>query len=444
MKKKIEIKFSRAHTAVGAGITNSVAPLYHYREERPDSILFRNNKLLKVLNDNLSNRISRLPMDYSRDSGMYTIPATSCIEFLEALKEVASKYQDKIFVSKNNLENLIDKLKELNYLTTEQAIEYKNQIPSIYTLEDMENDARYSKNPMLAYEVAIKHKEKNASGFYNPIDWLLNAIEFDIEKRYITLDNIQDLLENIGTAKINRLLHHGTENAIMLLDEIAKCPSITRIYFGTFFDPSCVNQHFTEFLKKANYLKALDMGATWSAEDRMRPHHIKYLAEGMKFNTSVEEIRLCDQYVGDEGLLKLITALEKNSNNKLKTLNLFCSGISNSGAIKLLQYMEGNKPLTNVNLYYNSRVSDETNKDIQQLASVKRGKMPPAFFRKYKLKEKQLTARSVAHAIWLEDKNPISTDKNIQRFSLWAGKKNIDFGVKEVKQELDRTYVLKR
>lgn len=66
----------------------------------------------------------------------------------------------------------------------------------------------------------------------------------------------------------------------------------------------------------------------------------------------------------------------------------------------------------------------------------------PSFLSYLKVKPKQLTAETVAHALWLTDKGVKPTNASKTAFELWAKKQNLLFNQDDVERCLASSYVM--
>lgn len=88
---------------------------------------------------------------------------------------------------------------------------------------------------------------------------------------------------------------------------------------------------------------------------------------------------------------------------------------------------------------------NETEFDTLQKNINNVGPLPkPEFLSTTKISKSQpLTAQRVARALWLYDKDVVTTSLAKNKFALWATKNHLDFGLKEVESELNARYTLR-
>lgn len=276
---------------------------------------------------------------------------------------------NKYEIRRNILKNFLDNLCENKYLTltNQDKAQFLESFPSSYGYKDMKEDATRQKDADLVLKMVmhlLKEKEYSSA-----IHWLSIAKVYNPEHDFFKNPaNIQALLSQVtGNLTINSLFRENKH--AWLLDQIAICPAIEDLYFGTFFNPDCVNENFANFLAKTSFVKTLQLGATWSADMRMRLDHVQYLAKGLTSNISVQNIELSSQLIGDEGLILIIEALKANLGNKVTSLNVASCSITAVGAEALLNYMRMNNPLIHVNLYGNRNIPPELVKTVHAMAN---------------------------------------------------------------------------
>lgn len=373
IKTEISMGFMEGGSFNGMQEINSMLPLQSYQLKIGDGIVFTSSDLEKALRSR-SIVVFNLPNDWQHK---HHIPATEYFVFFEILSQliVTQKYE----VRRNVLKNFLDTLCERNYLTSLQKAQYLETIPSSYEYLDMKEDATRYKNADLVLNMVRHLFEKK--DYSVAIHWLSVAKEYNPDHDFFKNPaNVQALLLQItNSLTINSLFLE--EKHKWLLDQIAICPAIEKLYFGTFFEPHCINDRFEEFLSNALFIKTLHLGATWSANKRMKPVHVQYLARGLERNTSVQKIELCYQSIGDEGLIMIVEALKANPANKVVDLNLADTNLSGVGAAALLVYMQLHKEQIQVNLACNDKIPRELLENIDAVEKREKGQqMSLCFF----------------------------------------------------------------
>lgn len=198
------------------------------------------------------------------------------------------------------------------------------------------------------------------------IHWLIQAYQFKPDVN-IDVDEFLASLEHISYQKIFK-------NPIpSLLMALCRNTTIKQFTFGLSCDPECITDNFFRYLSETHALKELNMSRMTNINDlfysdqpgyKSRYPHLPYdkiqlLAKGLHVNDSIESLILTDQLLGNEGLIILLEALEKNPQTKLKELNIACTGITQEGQHALEKFLETNTTLESVNVYGNKIISKE-------------------------------------------------------------------------------------
>jgi len=192
LKTPIVLYFKKGGGREGTAIVNGLKS-YEYRAILPDSILFHFN-MGSTFTVKVESQIERLfrrlpdlyqfPMEYTHDSGKYAVPMSSLTEFFDLLKRVMTRYPDKFYISKYDFTSLLTALATANYLTTAQVAHYTEIIPVIYSIDDMERDARTNRDADLALKLARLHREQGDSS--SQVYWLDQARDFKPDHPFFT------------------------------------------------------------------------------------------------------------------------------------------------------------------------------------------------------------------------------------------------------------------
>ena len=142
-----------------------------------------------------------------------------------------------------------------------------------------------------------------------------------------------DLMANIAT-QVNKFGEGTVPFALECIAECKREKSVVHI---------CLAQAFGSGLKLQN---ANFRGAT------LRKLYIAFLAEAMKVNTTLAQLSVWSNNIGDAGAASLAEAMKVNT--KLTQLDLQSNNIGDAGAASLAEAMKVNTTLTQVNLKSNN------------------------------------------------------------------------------------------
>lgn len=356
MKYKIKLKFIKFADYCGMRIVNGK----DYTRDvvnLPDSILiiadiYCNYEVSSVINK----MILALPgyyqlrTMYCKDYGEDAIPAKNITALFNLLIKITTTYKDMFYIGKNEFDSLLNNLVENNYLTRNQASLYKPKIPVEYDFEEMKQDAKNRRDADLALKLAELCKKAGRTSSF--IVWLYDVKNYNNSHAFFANpENIAVSLNGIESADLHYLFEEGT-SAQWLLDSIAVCPTFRCLSFDLLFDARCcVNKTFSEFLTNTKYVSELRMRSAADLPNKMTVKHAQILANGLRLNRSVETLDLCDQWdIGDDGLIAIIDALVANAQTRIKKLNLNGCGITERGAMYLLENLNKIPSLCYVNL----------------------------------------------------------------------------------------------
>jgi len=356
MTFQLQLNFSKIYPDTRLMVINSSTPDHHEIEDSLDGMLLGSLRVPHFPDHNVALKIEAEICTLSElyqisDSRKYVVPAKHAMKALDCLSALAAEYADFIYIGKNDFIALLGNLVESGHLTPEKADHYRKTTPVVYTIKDMEADAKIKRDADLALKLAQSYKEDGCTT--DQLYWLNQAKHFDSAHPFFAVpDNLRASLDGIEKADMRFLFDEG-DAGNWLLDPIAACPTFKHLCFGNNFHPKWINETFADFIKKSQYVSILDLGVGEPTRVKMTPEHAKVLARALRGNCSVEALLLCEQNIGDEGLKAIIDALIQNPEARLKNLNVFACDITGWGARYLLDNIEKIPSLRTVNLKYN-------------------------------------------------------------------------------------------
>lgn len=177
------------------------------------------------------------------------------------------------------------------------------------------------------------------------LEWLCRAQEYA---------NGQDLSENND---LYNLLKKFTKVYSIIFDpnikkltaEILKCNSIKKLEL--YRTPPNHYQNIEDFLRKSKTIKEVYLR---HFRDPFTPSEIApYIASGLSNNTSIQKLDLFGNWICDEGVIKILEAIESNPHSKITELNLCECGLGDKSAQKVLDVLEKKRNITHVNIFRN-------------------------------------------------------------------------------------------
>lgn len=301
------------------------------------------------------------------------IPAVQAPDFFMLLKNFLTENK-KYYISKKAFETILLQLKDIGSITEEQAAYFREKVPTKYMIRDMEQDALNNKDANLALQIA--KKEVIALHRNVQLYWILQALSFDSQHVFFQSENpLLDFFKDINELTIGDE-EFNSKNSDWVIDRLAACSSIKylKIDYGSKY--GFVNEAFAKYIAKAKYLEKLDIGSYMHANHRLGQDRAIHVANGLRHNTSIKELDISEQRIGDVGVKYIIKALTDNPNNKVEKINFFSDNVSDVGAKLIYDYILKDNPLTFVNVAYNSKVSEDIKYKIETIGRKKRG-LPP-------------------------------------------------------------------
>jgi len=300
---------------------------------------------------------------YVRDPEYLQIDAQHATQFLQTLLKATEITKGKFKIEDGMLHKLVSELIKDNYITDTQGAEYLKQIPTIKTLESRSNLAVETKNFKELFLLAEDYLNSDAlfpanASIYHLVEAIKAKPKADDISKYINLD---EYLKSFTTLD-NGYIFSDTDPS--LLDALKRNSTITTLQLGIMGTSlEYLNSYFADYVSATKSLKTLDLHGNMGC--RINDDQIQTLCQGLKFNTSIETLDLNDRSLLDKGLILLLEALEQNPQIKLKSLNLFSTGISDVGANRLIEYLKTHSSIESINLGYNNlpkNIIDEVDK----------------------------------------------------------------------------------
>lgn len=206
------------------------------------------------------------------------------------------------------------------------------------------------------------------------LGWLYEAVSYkptDIDiAQVINLDEFLSAFYRVTSS----YLFHDIANPF--LDALIRNKTIKELKLSCNIDDgfseifNYANSNLAAFIAGTKSLEKLDI-STCNNPGKLKAEDMTHIANGLKFNTSIEEINIQRQPIGDEGLIILLDALASNSKARLKKINLLQTGITDKGANVLIQFLKNHLTLVSVKLKLEHVQENENQITESKLVEIK-------------------------------------------------------------------------
>lgn len=224
-----------------------------------------------------------------------------------------------------------------------------------------ENNCDFNEAISLAklYSTETKSKYCSSHSKNKAIGWLWEAISYKPDN--IELENVISLDDFFHQFSDLCCSYLFTDSAMILLDALKRNTTITELNLSVLPDDNhsdsfnYANKNLAAYIAETKVLKKLNISmAFWKKNTYMlQAEDMHQIANGLKFNTSIEELNIQRQPIGDNGLIRILEALANNPRSKLKKLNILDICLTDKGAIALLDFLKKkNISLTSLDLVH--------------------------------------------------------------------------------------------
>ena len=275
----------------------------------------------------------------------YQIPASESLVLLEMIREL----QKDLIIPQGAFTHLIGNLQEGNYLSSSKAREWLGSILTEKTLDECEKEVQKSKHSGNALVLArfFLNKNKTKALFY-----LCKACDYNPAQFHDRID-LPRFFRELETICYFDVFSFSQYRAI--LDEMARCSSITSITFSNvYYSDSKHSEKVAAFLRLSPHIQ------TFTYHCRcVNPEILSPIAQVLSENRSLKTLDLSFSPIGDEGVEMLCKALESNPNTQVSKLILSNCQITEKGATRLEQLFQRVKTLSKISLPHNSTLKSQ-------------------------------------------------------------------------------------
>ena|GEM_PF-5343929 len=303
---------------------------------------------------------------------MYELPGEECYAFFRALQQAQGEEpssKELIQPERSSFKTFLYGLQKEHWLSEEDVRRWERDIKTTPSVEVYKKEACANRDASLAIAIAFYYKERTASnsGNRNALIWLVKSAEYALQRDLFAIQEIRSFINSIE--RIDYEYFFLSKEAESLCKLVAKSMAIQTIdfIFGARYTVE-LTQAIGALLKENMTVMKLDFSLYnfQYRRERLNAKTIVPIAEALRVNQSVEELLLEDTHMGDEGVILLLDAIDKNKESKISFLNFFRCGMGESAARRLIQFMKDHPQVT-VNTGYNSGISKELQNQIDLL-----------------------------------------------------------------------------
>lgn len=257
-----------------------------------------------------------------------------------------------------------------------QAQERKESIIRTCDVTLVEKEAKEKKDFKMAIEIANFYKNTVDFRFQVGdreilvVEWLMLAIRYE-KNGFHELNKVLDLASFLKDFKIISFAQRLFFNALPLLPILIN--SVEKLYFSFGFNPVAINSNLANFIAKSKKLKKLWIPHTYDADSSL---YISYISQGLRFNTSLENLDIPYLPIQDQDLNILLDSLASNPKTNLKNLNIYDAELTEIGIKTLEEFLRENKSIEWINT---NRQIDST--VIDKLAAINKQNKKQALLR---------------------------------------------------------------
>ncbi|MGD2169050.1 MAG: hypothetical protein PVI40_02275 [Chlamydiota bacterium] len=334
-------------------------------EERPPTIcLFSSNsanlrKIQGIFGQNLD-------IDSIRGKYSGRVSASESSLLLKSIEKLQVE-RPEIIIPIAVFQKTLSSLQANEHITSTEAAQFQSSIHTGTTLKSFEKETEQTQNVQNA--ISLAHHYLDQDSRYAAIYWLCEAKEYlGTEKDLRSVIDLDKFFATIGE-ELTSLSPFELRDAPEILQVIGT--SVKKLEFDGFAS-YCLSTtvKIGECLQHATSIETVKLASIWSSRStRINNRTLPPIAEALKTNTSIKVLDLADTRIGDEGVLQLIEAIQSNPHSKIEKLNLFCCGMTDPVATKLLDFFKENEQIKFINVQMNRGVSNSTIEKFETLGS---------------------------------------------------------------------------
>lgn len=325
-ENNLKIRFVQAHTRTIQVETNRIS-LFRLltntvTRDLPDVISFSPNLALKKILGRINSQIEVYEIpdgSFANTPGYFAIPATAATVFFIGIG-ILQKETDPFFITAPDLQACLEALSAHKYITAEEQPSIAMNISTEMTEACYADETKKTQDVKRAINLAWYNRDLKE--FNDAFLWLRRA------QKYLGND---DLTKHLNLEKffkkfkcLTRTIHFESKYSGKFLEVLARSPNLKRLAFTPYaaYDIATTSK-IAEFLVHSKYVESLDLSSVWTVKNYpvqriLTNATFAPIAEAFAVNTSIRYLNIADTYVGDEGVRKLIAAIQGNPDSPIK------------------------------------------------------------------------------------------------------------------------------
>lgn len=312
---------------------------------------------------------------YGCEVGYYDMPATQSRIFFEAIKQLQANKAD-ICILKREFQNVLSALQEHQYISSVDTKEFESNIQTNLTLKEYTEETEKTRDAKKAISLAHYSIHTRKPLDHSPaasLYWLCEAKRYLGEQSLNELINLDEFLQNfkkIETTAPFRSEQWFRYDVEEIVEAIVRCPSIKELDLPpqTDYYPD-VAEKIGSFLAKTTYIEKVTFKKTpfFDYKTKMiNSQTVIPIADALRMNKSIKEFKISFANIGDEGVLKLLDAIESNPESKITLLDIRGCGMTDRSASKLVELLRKMKQLTVFS--QDNNFSEPLAKELEQIS----------------------------------------------------------------------------
>lgn len=308
------------------------------------------------------------------------LQARNCGVFFEAIRQLQDN-GTKITINPKVLRAALCALREASYITPQEEQKLQSTIRTGLTLREFEEEVEQTWDAEKAlalarYYLAQNQKWRHGDQYCCQTDalwWLCNANKFLHGQSIGSLLDLDAFFQNFTRiASSFAFFSHAQE----ITDALARCPFIKELYVSARSNYDNISQGVGRFLERSVSVESVDLTHTDFPYDCCReltPLSITPIANALRTNTTIQRLFLSNAYnLGNEGVLKLIQAIEANPHSAIKTLYLRNCNMTDMSATALLELLKKREDITKVCTDHNEGISKQVQEEIDRICEERK------------------------------------------------------------------------
>lgn len=264
-------------------------------------------------------------------------------------------------IPKTPFEEILKRLKEMQFLTQENVESIKSEIKilPVPSLNEYKEKAELTRDVKMALSLACYYRNNpdvrfsSSSAFW----WLCQAKDYLNGESLGEVMNLEEFLQGFQIVDTIYPFFRGREE---IADACARCPTIKTLdpYPTGYYTPE-TTKSIGSFLRLSTSVENVNLSG--GEERRIDSDNVTPIAEALTTNTSIKLLSLFTTDLDAKGIRKVISAIGSNPNSGITTLE-FCK-MSKAMGEEFVEWLRAKEQITHVGVGF-SRFSSAVEEEI--------------------------------------------------------------------------------